>query len=165
MTPKMLLRHPLARSPVEDFLTGQSFQRVISDNGKVIENPSGVKRIVLCTGKHLYRILLIACVSRQSVRRYFQCTGSTETRKRYCTGSCWASLSVPIRPNQGGVRTIWKCRDYLGTRRTKEHGSLDICTTPFELTFDQVIFGDLICYLLYFLASVATLVLSTRDVR
>jgi 2-oxoglutarate dehydrogenase E1 component len=51
MTPKMLLRHPLARSPVEDFLPGQSFQRVIPDAGKVLENPDGVKKIVFCTGK------------------------------------------------------------------------------------------------------------------
>lgn len=50
MTPKMLLRHPLARSPVEDFLTGQSFRRVITDEGKVTENPENVKKIVLCTG-------------------------------------------------------------------------------------------------------------------
>jgi len=51
MTPKMLLRHPLARSPVEDFLTGESFRRVITDEGKVVENAENVKRIVFCTGK------------------------------------------------------------------------------------------------------------------
>jgi len=51
MTPKMLLRHPLARSPIEDFTTGKSFRRVIADGGKVLESPEKVKKIIFCTGK------------------------------------------------------------------------------------------------------------------
>jgi 2-oxoglutarate dehydrogenase E1 component len=51
MTPKSLLRHPLARSPIEDFLPETRFQRVIFENGKAAQNPSGVERLVFCTGK------------------------------------------------------------------------------------------------------------------
>ncbi|CAD5218540.1 unnamed protein product [Bursaphelenchus okinawaensis] len=57
MTPKSLLRHPLARSPIEDFLPGTSFQRVITDNGPVTENAQNVKKVVFCTGKVYYEIL------------------------------------------------------------------------------------------------------------
>lgn len=51
MTPKSLLRHPLARSPIEDFLPETRFQRVIFENGKAAQNPSGVERLVFCTGR------------------------------------------------------------------------------------------------------------------
>jgi 2-oxoglutarate dehydrogenase E1 component len=49
MTPKSLLRHPAAVSPLADF-TGGTFQRVIPD--KV--DPAGVRRVVLCSGKVVY---------------------------------------------------------------------------------------------------------------
>ncbi|GMS95706.1 hypothetical protein PENTCL1PPCAC_17882, partial [Pristionchus entomophagus] len=55
MTPKSLLRHPLARSPVSDFLPGSKFQRVIPD--KNIENPSNVQRVIFCTGKVYYDLV------------------------------------------------------------------------------------------------------------
>ncbi|KAK6029225.1 putative oxoglutarate dehydrogenase, E1 component [Ostertagia ostertagi] len=47
MTPKSLLRHPMARSPIEDFLPGTYFRRVIPDN---IEHKGNVQRLVFCTG-------------------------------------------------------------------------------------------------------------------
>ena len=52
MTPKSLLRHKLAVSPVEEFLTG-SFFEVLDDT---IVDPSRVKRVVLCSGKVYYDI-------------------------------------------------------------------------------------------------------------
>jgi 2-oxoglutarate dehydrogenase E1 component len=48
MTPKSLLRHPEAMSPLAD-LTDGGFQSVIADNGA-----SDVKRILLCSGKVFY---------------------------------------------------------------------------------------------------------------
>ena len=49
MTPKSLLRLPVAVSPLEDFTTG-GFARILADD--VADND--VKRIVLCTGKIYY---------------------------------------------------------------------------------------------------------------
>uniref|UniRef100_A0A0N5B9H5 2-oxoglutarate dehydrogenase, mitochondrial n=1 Tax=Strongyloides papillosus TaxID=174720 RepID=A0A0N5B9H5_STREA len=57
MTPKSLLRHPLARSPIEDFLEGSTFKRVIEEDGAPAQNPSSVKRLVFCTGKVYYDII------------------------------------------------------------------------------------------------------------
>ncbi len=51
-TPKSLLRHPLAVSPIEDFSNG-SFQEVIDD----IVNPKNVTKLVFCTGKFYYDLL------------------------------------------------------------------------------------------------------------
>jgi 2-oxoglutarate dehydrogenase E1 component len=53
MTPKSLLRLPAARSPIEDFTKGK-FLEVIDDN--IIEK-SGVKRIVLTSGKIYYELI------------------------------------------------------------------------------------------------------------
>jgi 2-oxoglutarate dehydrogenase E1 component len=48
-SPKSLLRHPLAVSPLEDFTHGR-FQRVIPSKA----DPAKVKKILLCTGKVYY---------------------------------------------------------------------------------------------------------------
>jgi 2-oxoglutarate dehydrogenase E1 component len=48
-TPKSLLRHPLAVSPLEE-LTDGGFQRVIPSKA----DPAKVKRILLCSGKVYY---------------------------------------------------------------------------------------------------------------
>ena len=54
-TPKSLLRSRQARSPIGDFTTG-SFVEVLDDpvNGREGFDPSGVTRVVLCTGKVAY---------------------------------------------------------------------------------------------------------------
>ena len=54
MTPKSLLRHPLAISSVED-LTDGAFQTVIGDHRTL--DSSAVERIVLCSGKVYYELL------------------------------------------------------------------------------------------------------------
>jgi 2-oxoglutarate dehydrogenase E1 component len=48
-TPKSLLRHPLAVSPIEDFTNGE-FQEIIDDTIA----PENVKRMVFCSGKFYY---------------------------------------------------------------------------------------------------------------
>uniref|UniRef100_A0AC35TYH7 Oxoglutarate dehydrogenase (succinyl-transferring) n=1 Tax=Rhabditophanes sp. KR3021 TaxID=114890 RepID=A0AC35TYH7_9BILA len=57
MTPKSLLRHPVARSTVEDFLPGSTFKRVIPEEGVATQNPANVKRVIFCTGKVYYDII------------------------------------------------------------------------------------------------------------
>lgn len=50
MSPKSLLRHPLARSQIEEFLPGTSFKRVIPEEGVATQNVSKVERLIFCTG-------------------------------------------------------------------------------------------------------------------
>lgn len=54
MSPKSMLRHPLAVSPITDFLEGTRFQEVIGDN---YADPKKVKRVLLCSGKVYYDLL------------------------------------------------------------------------------------------------------------
>jgi 2-oxoglutarate dehydrogenase E1 component len=54
MSPKSLLRHPAATSPLSAFTEGK-FQHVIPD--PAITEPSKVKRILLCTGKIFYDLV------------------------------------------------------------------------------------------------------------
>ena len=54
MTPKSLLRHPRATSPVEE-LTRGGFQPVLAD--PVVESEEEVTRLVLCSGKVYYDLL------------------------------------------------------------------------------------------------------------
>lgn len=53
MTPKSLLRHPQAVSPVEDFMSG-SFREVLPDT---TANPATVTRLIFCSGKVYYDLL------------------------------------------------------------------------------------------------------------
>jgi 2-oxoglutarate dehydrogenase E1 component len=50
MSPKSLLRHPAATSPLEELVAGR-FRRVIDDDGA---DPAETTRIVLCSGKLFY---------------------------------------------------------------------------------------------------------------
>jgi 2-oxoglutarate dehydrogenase E1 component len=52
MTPKSLLRHPLAKSPKEEFLGDWQFKRIKSDLAEIADE--AVKRCVLCSGKVYY---------------------------------------------------------------------------------------------------------------
>ncbi len=57
MSPKSLLRHPLAVSDLADFQTGTSFQEVINDSQVTKSNTKKVKRVLLCTGKVAYDLI------------------------------------------------------------------------------------------------------------
>jgi len=50
---KSLLRHPLARSPIEEFTDDSGFQWIIEDteHGKTIDEPEKIDRVILCTGQ------------------------------------------------------------------------------------------------------------------
>ena len=56
MTPKSLLRHKLAVSPLADFATGSRFQTVIGETD-TLAPAEQVKRVVLCTGKVYYDLV------------------------------------------------------------------------------------------------------------
>jgi len=57
MTPKSLLRHKLCVSSLADFAEGSAFKPVIEEID-AINPPEQVKRVVLCTGKVYYDLLL-----------------------------------------------------------------------------------------------------------
>lgn len=59
---KSLLRHPLARSNIEDFTGESHFKWIIpeEEHGKSIDEPENIQRVILCTGQvyvalHKYR--------------------------------------------------------------------------------------------------------------
>ncbi len=54
LTPKSLLRHPLATSPIHEF-SGGSFQPVIGEIDPI--DPASVKRVIACCGKVYYELL------------------------------------------------------------------------------------------------------------
>ena len=49
MTPKSLLRHPLAKSTAAEFTAASHFKRILSDNKDIADDK--VRRLVLCSGK------------------------------------------------------------------------------------------------------------------
>jgi 2-oxoglutarate dehydrogenase E1 component len=62
MSPKSLLRHPDATSTIAD-LTHGGFQRIIPD---LAVDPSGVRRIILCSGKVYYDLLAARTQKKRS---------------------------------------------------------------------------------------------------
>jgi 2-oxoglutarate dehydrogenase E1 component len=63
MTPKSLLRHPMAISRAEDFTDGSTFHRVLWDDAQKgnstqkLKPDDKIKRVVLCSGKVYYDLL------------------------------------------------------------------------------------------------------------
>ncbi|AKM09621.1 2-oxoglutarate dehydrogenase E1 component [Croceicoccus naphthovorans] len=55
MTPKSLLRHPMAKSAKEAFLGESHFRRIVSDTTEIADKD--VKRLVLCSGKVAYDLI------------------------------------------------------------------------------------------------------------
>ena len=55
MTPKSLLRHPLAKSSAKEFMDDHHFMRIKSDLTEIED--SKVKRLVLCSGKVAYDLM------------------------------------------------------------------------------------------------------------
>jgi 2-oxoglutarate dehydrogenase E1 component len=54
MSPKSMLRHPMAVSPMSDFVTGTRFKEIIGDT---FAETKKVKRVLLCTGKIYWELL------------------------------------------------------------------------------------------------------------
>ncbi|MDP5103863.1 MAG: 2-oxoglutarate dehydrogenase E1 component, partial [Erythrobacter sp.] len=55
MSPKSLLRHPLAKSAKGDFLGEKQFRRILSDTTEIADDK--VRRLVLCSGKVAYDLI------------------------------------------------------------------------------------------------------------
>ncbi|MGN6499500.1 MAG: 2-oxoglutarate dehydrogenase E1 component, partial [Tsuneonella sp.] len=55
MTPKSLLRHPMARSSAEEFLGDSHFRRIVSDTADIAD--AKIRRLVLCSGKVAYDLI------------------------------------------------------------------------------------------------------------
>ncbi|GGD64715.1 2-oxoglutarate dehydrogenase E1 component [Croceicoccus mobilis] len=55
MTPKSLLRHPMAKSSKEEFLGESHFRRIVSDTTEIPDEK--VERLVLCSGKVAYDLI------------------------------------------------------------------------------------------------------------
>ncbi|HEX6241419.1 MAG TPA: 2-oxoglutarate dehydrogenase E1 component [Polyangiales bacterium] len=91
MSPKSLLRHPDATSPLEDLATG-SFQRIIPDRAIA---PETTRRVILCSGKVYYDLLAaresakITDVALIRVEQLYplQAQHVIETLKPYKTGT------------------------------------------------------------------------------
>ncbi|MDO5659131.1 MAG: 2-oxoglutarate dehydrogenase E1 component [Paracoccus sp. (in: a-proteobacteria)] len=63
MTPKSLLRHPMAVSTAADFTTGSTFHRLLPDSAETGASPTQlvaddkIRRVVICSGKVYYDLL------------------------------------------------------------------------------------------------------------
>jgi hypothetical protein len=57
MTPKSLLRHPLARSSYEEMASGTRFRSVIHDDESSLVAPQNVKKLLVCSGKVYFDLL------------------------------------------------------------------------------------------------------------
>jgi 2-oxoglutarate dehydrogenase E1 component len=59
MTPKSLLRHPMAKSPAEEFMGEWQFKRIKSDPAMETDTAADakIKRLVLCSGKVAYDLI------------------------------------------------------------------------------------------------------------
>ncbi|AOL23201.1 2-oxoglutarate dehydrogenase E1 component [Erythrobacter litoralis] len=55
MTPKSLLRHPMAKSSRDEFLGDRQFRRIKSDTAEIADEK--VRRVVLCSGKVAYDLI------------------------------------------------------------------------------------------------------------
>jgi len=55
MTPKSLLRHPMAKSPASDFIGEKDFRRILADRKEIPDEK--VRRLVLCSGKVGYDLM------------------------------------------------------------------------------------------------------------
>jgi 2-oxoglutarate dehydrogenase E1 component len=55
MTPKSLLRHPMAKSSASEFIEESHFKRILSDRMDIADDK--VRRLVLCSGKVAYDLM------------------------------------------------------------------------------------------------------------
>ncbi|HWK42137.1 MAG TPA: 2-oxoglutarate dehydrogenase E1 component [Croceibacterium sp.] len=55
MTPKSLLRHPLAKSSADEFTANSHFKRILSDRTEIADDK--IRRLVLCSGKVAYDLM------------------------------------------------------------------------------------------------------------
>lgn len=57
MTPKSLLRHPMCKSDLEEFLPDRLFQRVISEKSDQLVSEKDIRKVIFCSGKVYYDLI------------------------------------------------------------------------------------------------------------
>jgi 2-oxoglutarate dehydrogenase E1 component len=55
MTPKSLLRHPMAKSSADEFVSTSHFKRILSDRMEIADGQ--IQRLILCSGKVAYDLM------------------------------------------------------------------------------------------------------------
>ena len=97
MSPKSLLRHPRATSPIEDLSGSGRFQRIIGDPLAAADR---VHRVILCTGKIYYELLAererLEADERFAILRLEQLYPLSD-----------ADLEAALEPYASDVETVW----------------------------------------------------------
>jgi 2-oxoglutarate dehydrogenase E1 component len=96
LTPKSLLRHPLATSPIHEFSKG-GFQPVIGEIDAI--DPAAVKRVIACSGKVYYELL--------QARRSRELTDTAIIRIEQLYPFPRDSVAAAIRPFVNAKTLIW----------------------------------------------------------
>ncbi|KAI9871235.1 MAG: 2-oxoglutarate dehydrogenase E1 component [Pleopsidium flavum] len=98
---KSLLRHPLARSSIEDFTGESHFQWIIPDpeHGKTIEEPDKIERVILCTGQ--------AYVALHKHRANKEFKNAAITRIEQLNPFPWAQLKENLDMYPNAKNIVW----------------------------------------------------------
>ncbi|KAL9119316.1 MAG: hypothetical protein Q9187_004131 [Circinaria calcarea] len=98
---KSLLRHPLARSPIEDFSGESHFQWIIPDpeHGKTIAPPEEIERVILCTGQ--------AYVALHKHRASKEYKNAAITRIEQLNPFPWAQLKENLDMYPNAKNIVW----------------------------------------------------------
>ena len=98
---KSLLRHPLARSPIEDFTGESAFQWIIPDpeHGNTIAPPEEIERVILCTGQ--------AYVALHKHRENKKFKNAAITRIEQLNPFPWAQLKENLDMYPNAKNIVW----------------------------------------------------------
>jgi 2-oxoglutarate dehydrogenase E1 component len=97
-TPKSLLRHPKATSALEEFASG-SFNRILDDPAFHAQPKSGVRKVLLCSGK--------AYFSLEQRREELHITDVAILRLEQLYPLSDAELQSALAPYPEGVPVVW----------------------------------------------------------
>lgn len=112
MSPKSLLRHPLAVSSLEELANGTFLPAI----GEIDElDPKGVKRVVMCSGKVYYDLLEQRRKNNQKMSPSCVLSNSTRSRIKRCRKCCSSLLTSRIL--SGAVKSrstsgAWYCSQH-----------------------------------------------------
>ncbi len=126
MTPKSLLRHKLAVSPLADFAEGSTFRFVIPETD-AINAPEDVRRVVLCSGKVFYDLLQrrreagVTDVAIMRVEQLFPFPQKTLTRELARYPQCRPRV-VPGGAGKHGRLDVRRPQDRKSARRHRHRG-------------------------------------------
>ncbi|KAJ5497433.1 Dehydrogenase E1 component [Penicillium fimorum] len=98
---KSLLRHPMAKSNIGEFIGESGFQPLIPDpaHGESISNPSGIKRVIYCTGQ-VYMALA-------KYRETHAITDTAITRIEQLHPFPWEKVKENLEQYQSASDVVW----------------------------------------------------------